>query len=293
MRSVRRLRVLAPHLAAAEPAPITHESIVGRAALNDNGNQREGERTIMSYGGLEARHSWSRVERAEEQALQHPLLQDESGAVLPSELAELQERELAAAGRGEYRLAAQLRDMRLVLSPKPPLSLADASPSSLQEQHDFFLENGFLCVKDVLDEAALARARPAYEAAMEPHKQVFLAECARGAGIGSEGGLRWDTGSDHYRTFYNGSFTDLMSKDTVFLDLVDSPKLLPILSLLVGLGGVEGDEAKPQLSPYNGIARSGGMSARVVPSAGNEHGYISWCVNSHLSARTADLTPII
>ena len=45
----------------------------------------------------------------------------------------------------------------------------------------------------------------------------------------------------------------------------------------------QADEAKPQLSPYNGIARSGGMSARVVPSAGNEHGYISWCVERFLS----------
>ena len=66
-----------------------------------------------------------------------------------------------------------------------------------------------------------------------------------------------------------------MGQDSVFLDLVDSPKLLPVLSLLVGLGGIEGEEDKPQVSPYNGTARTGGGGARVVPSEENTNGYVS------------------
>ena len=211
--------------------------------------------------------SFSRVERKGVTAVAAPLAQNADGSITADALVELHERELAAAASGEYRLAAQLRDLREVLGPRPPLTLEQASPAGVDEQYEFFLQNGFLVVPRVLVGERLLRAQRAYAAAMAEPRHEWEQERARGEGIGREGGLRWATGSDAYRTFYSGKFTDLMAEDDVFLDLVDSPKLLPVLMRVVGLGGLAEDGAAvPAVSPYNGMARSGGMTPRVVPS---------------------------
>jgi hypothetical protein len=60
----------------------------------------------------------------------------------------------------------------------------------------------------------------------------------------------------------------------VFLDLIDHPKLLPLLSEVCGCGGLL--DGVPAESPYHGVVRTGGMSGRVVPSEANEQGYLSW-----------------
>jgi hypothetical protein len=143
-----RLRAVAAHLqASSSGGSALAAALVGRPAMNDDGTQHnKGERRIMAYGGLEGVHSFSRVERPEARAVEHLLQQNpRTGAVLPEELAGLKQRELVAAEAGEYRLAAQLRDIRNVLTPHhQPLTLADASPSALEDQYEFFLQNGFL-----------------------------------------------------------------------------------------------------------------------------------------------------
>lgn len=164
--------------------------------------------------------SFNRVERRDVTAVSKLLAQRADGTVTAEALAVLHERELAAAAGSEYRLAAQLRDLREVLGPRPPLSLEQASPTDVDDQHEFFLRNGFVVVPRVLDGERLHRAQRAYTAAMVPHRLAWEQERARGEGIGREGGLRFLSGSDAYRTFYNGKFADLMAEDDVFLDLV-------------------------------------------------------------------------
>jgi hypothetical protein len=58
-------------------------------------------------------------------------------------------------------------------------------------------------VPDVFTGERLRRAQDGYLRATEPHRRAFLEEKARGEGIGHEGGLRFKSGSAHYRTFYN------------------------------------------------------------------------------------------
>ena len=73
-----------------------------------------------------------------------PFAVDDTGAVLPAELEALRQREQAAAARRDYRLAGQLQDVETVLAPRPGgrLTLADCAPASVEDQHEFFLENG-------------------------------------------------------------------------------------------------------------------------------------------------------
>eukprot|EP01048_Picozoa_sp_COSAG05_P000252 COSAG05_NODE_7_length_42457_cov_58.929152_9_plen_135_part_00 len=73
-----------------------------------------------------------------------PFAVDDTGAVLLDELEALRQREQAAAARRNYRLAAQLQDVLAVLEPRSGgrLTLTDCAPSSVEAQHEFFLENG-------------------------------------------------------------------------------------------------------------------------------------------------------
>eukprot|EP01047_Picozoa_sp_COSAG01_P055561 COSAG01_NODE_6200_length_3797_cov_318.655760_4_plen_285_part_00 len=95
-----------------------------------------------------------------------------------------------------------------------------------------------------------------------------------------------------YRSFFD--IPKLFEADDVFLNLIDRPKVVELLSRLVGLGGLDAGNDERRLiqgevtsrykgfpasrhSPYHGIAQAGGCQARVVPSSeANSHGYISW-----------------
>ena len=81
-----------------------------------------------------------------------PFAVDDTGAVLPAELEALRQREQAAAARRDYRLAGQLQDVETVLAPRPGgrLTLADCAPTSVEDKHEFFLEN---CVSEAASDS--------------------------------------------------------------------------------------------------------------------------------------------
>lgn len=68
---------------------------------------------------------------------------------------------------------------------------------------------------------------------------------------------------------------DLLSCDDIFIDLVDSPKLVPLLSMVAGRGGLDPGDSIGS-SGYHGTMRVGGMVGRVVPSEDNDEGYTRW-----------------
>jgi hypothetical protein len=74
------------------------------------------------------------------------------------------------------------------------------------------------------------------------------------------------------------------TRTVAFLDLIDHPRLLPLLSEVCGCGGLL--DGVPAESPYHGVVRTGGMSGRVVPSEANEQGYLSWHRYTHLRVVT-------
>eukprot|EP01051_Picozoa_sp_SAG22_P014228 SAG22_NODE_1695_length_3796_cov_3.361915_3_plen_188_part_00 len=84
----------------------------------------------------------------------------------------------------------------------------------------------------------------------------------------------YDNGTSYPQSTFD--LPSLPAKDDAFLDLVDHPKLLPLLAAVCGAGGLSSADAAPADSPYHGIVRCGGMSGRVVPAEANEQGYLSW-----------------
>lgn len=80
-----------------------------------------------------------------------------------------QEQELVAAR--EYRQAAMVKDLLDVLGPNvEPLALADCSPSSLEDQIEFFAENGFIVIPGLAEGDELVRLQAAWMRAEAPER---------------------------------------------------------------------------------------------------------------------------
>ena len=61
----------------------------------------------------------------------------------------------------------ELEQLLVTLGPRPHLTLADCTPSGVTAQRDFFRENGFVIVEDILQGASLRAAQTVFRAAME------------------------------------------------------------------------------------------------------------------------------
>ena len=185
-----------------------------------------------------------------QQALQ-PLRQHEDGSVLDDDLAWLQSQEQAAAQRQDYRQAQLLHDLRQALGPKPQLALEDCAPAGVDAQLEFFLQNGFCVLHNVLTAEQLPRARAAWMAAEEEAAAAW-----------------WENKDD--RTFFD--IRNLLALDDVFIDMVDSPAVVPLLSRITGdYRALEPDRLLSS-SGSNGCMWVGGMGGRIVPSEGNADG---------------------
>jgi hypothetical protein len=80
--------------------------------------------------------------------LGHRALDPESGWLRP-DLGGVRSATNAAAGSGDFRLAALLSDLAFVAEPRRPLSVADCAPPGPAEAAGFFRENGFVVVEQV------------------------------------------------------------------------------------------------------------------------------------------------
>lgn len=200
------------------------------------------------------------------------LRQNDDGSIVAADLDRLKERELAAARDAQYRLAAQLYATWDSLRPKPPLTVAEASPTGVEAQHAFFLENGFCVVPSVLSGDALGRAQHAWMRAQDETQREWDEQRQGGSGRGADN-LRFEN-RDVYRTFFD--IPNLLEVDDVFLDMVDSPALVPLLSRVAGNPQGLDPESSIAATRYDGTMRVGGMVGRVVPSVDNENGYTRW-----------------
>eukprot|EP01052_Picozoa_sp_SAG31_P055576 SAG31_NODE_15423_length_756_cov_0.844749_1_plen_157_part_10 len=114
------------------------------------------------------------------------LRQHADGAIFLEDLERLKERELAAARDCQYRMAAQLHATWDCLRPKATLAVEDASPTDVEQQHAFFLENGFCVVSDVLSGNALHRAQSAWLRAQDETQREWEAAKQGGTGRASD-----------------------------------------------------------------------------------------------------------
>ena len=150
------------------------------------------------------------------------LRQNDDGSVLPEDLAMLRREEEEAVAARDYRRAALLAATEEALRPKPRLTAEECSPTGVEAQHAFFLEHGFVFLRDVLPPEMLPRAQAAWTAAEERAQAEWEAKMAAGA----------DGLTQQDQRFFD--LPNLLSEDDVFIDMVDSPALVPVLSRLTG-----------------------------------------------------------
>ena len=95
---------------------------------------------------------------------------------------------------------------------------------------EFFLEQGFLFVDNILTGDALASAQAAYRSVLEPEKRAW-ADAVQAGEAASPGGSNTAAGR------YNAQYFDLphiLEQDDCFLDIVTHPRIISILERVVG-----------------------------------------------------------
>lgn len=146
-------------------------------------------------------------------------LEDDGCADL-ADLAVLQDEETRAAVAGDYRRAGFLRALSEALLPKPRIAVEDCLPDSVEDQHSFFLRHGFIFVRDILPADKLKVAQAAWTRAQARAKKVWHSKKAAGMLDASQ------------HLYYD--IPNLLEEDDCFIDMVDSPAIVPLMSRITG-----------------------------------------------------------
>ena len=99
-----------------------------------------------------------------------------------------------------------------------------------QSNAQFFLENGFLFVDNVLAGVELAAAQSAYTRSMEPEREAWAAALASNAAANP-------SASNTAAGAYNSRYFDLpriVEQDKSFLDIVTHPRIISVLQHAIG-----------------------------------------------------------
>lgn len=186
-----------------------------------------------------------------------------------------------AVASGDFRLAAALQDLLFVAEPKQPLTVSDCAPECAEDAVQFFLENGFVCVRQLFDPATLLRIQQAWDRAQAPARALWeesksLGTGARGLSFENQAEISSDPrfrNLPHGRLYFDIPVEDYFfaealqpGGDPVLLDMIDPPKLLGILQKIIGEDVV-----------------CVGVQPRTVPPE-NEGGYTTWHNDSHAGA---------
>jgi hypothetical protein len=201
------------------------------------------------------------------------LRQHSDGAVWAEDLDTLRRQEQQAAAKRNYRRAMLLRDIQQALGPRPPLTLEQCAPTRVDAQVAFFMRHGFCILHGVLTATQLQRAQAAWAVA----ERLAWKEWEGGrmaVGLNKADG----------RTFFD--IPDLLESDDVFIDVLDSPAVVPLLSRITGDHHALDTAQTLSASATKGCMWAGGLGGRVVPSQGNEDGYTRWHRDKDSSSST-------
>ena len=75
---------------------------------------------------------------------------------------------------------------------------------------------------------------------------------------------------------------NLLAEDDAFLEMVDSPALVPVMSRITGTPAALEPGGSVVGSSYTGCMRVGAMGGRVVPYERGTHGYTRWHLDQPL-----------
>ena len=230
-----RLRRVAGHLdaaaatAIARPATAAAAVVVSRRVIAEPADLGAGLLPLQLAPGLDA-----------------------SGRLqpLPESLDRLRQAMHAAAAAGDFRLATALQDVLFVAEPTAPLTVEACAPESPEECWDFFVENGFVCVRDLFGPEQLARIQAAWRRVQGPARALWQQAHAE-FGDTTGPGMFFDQlppghGNKEYQKMKGGRLwfdiyvDDFFQEaaepdgDPALLDLIAPPKLVSVLEQVVG-----------------------------------------------------------
>jgi hypothetical protein len=184
---------------------------------------------------------------------------------LPQELARVREAIRAAVASRDFREAALLQDLLHTAEPKPLLSVGDCAPACPVAARDFFLREGFVCVRNCFPPAKLQQLQRAWRRAQAPASQLWQEARHTAGNFSGEDfkPLPKFVGFGHGRLFYDipiklflqgyreqaaersragisagGSGGAAGADVAVLLDLTDPPPLMRVLEQVIGGGDV-------------------------------------------------------
>lgn len=197
-----------------------------------------------------------------------PALQNLDGTMSGVTLAELERRRRKAAASEDYERAGQLRDLLAAVRPRPQLSLEDAAPSTLAEQEAFFAEHGFVVVRHALAGERLAKVQAGWLSASSALRAEWEEAKRYGVGLNRHS---FASGATVSRKFYSVPWTAPGQIGDDFVDLIDLPKVVPLVEKLVG-----DSETNVYGQLRHGRARCTECSARSLPPDSEAVGYTYW-----------------
>jgi hypothetical protein len=192
-----------------------------------------------------------------------PLRVDTQLRALPEELQRVHAAITAASEAQDFRQAAALQDLLHVVEAKPALSVDDCCPSP-EDALEFFLREGFVCVRNVLNADQLQRLQAQWRQAQEPIRALWdEAKLIAGNFIGEDFQPEERFAHiPHGRLWFDMPLPQLFQEaaggDPVMLDIIDPPRLVQILEQIIG----------PDV-------RLVGIQPRTVPPEQNQ-GYTTW-----------------
>ena len=195
-----------------------------------------------------------------------PPLIEPDGRVTPATLERLQAEQRAAARRGDYPAAYQLKAVRDVLAPREPYTLAECAPTDVDAQVAFFETNGFVCVENAIEGPQLAAVQEAWEEHAAYSAAQWEASRANGVGIARHGFRAMRDGSPGVsRKIYSlesDTGENPFLSDPRLAELTAPQHILPLLTRLLC-----NSEERP---------RCGGVGPRVTPPDADAAGYTYW-----------------
>ena len=163
--------------------------------------------------------------------------------------------------KGDSGLPTRTQELGQLLATfaSPQLTLEDCTPKGLAAQTEFFHEHGFVVIEGVIQGEALRHAQAAYTAAMVGPLDEWEA-AQRG------GGRREDEDwfyLEPRKDMYINVPLDYVA-NPVFLDILDSPQLVPVVQRVM---------IEPQ-DQYDCYITTGLTPGRVIPVFEGEDGYL-------------------
>lgn len=211
------------------------------------------------------------------ETLQPLPLDTRGGGVALSKLKENRESERAALSAGDYRLAAEMRDLHSVLSPGTAEDLQDLDArfplADTEAQARFFYRFGFCILPAAFVGEHLQRLRAAWRRNQRPQREAWLAKASAEEHAASRG--RSATYFDVPSAKLFGGLSAQLDQgagadapDAVLLDLVDPQPLVALLQRLL------------VHDQWSSLRMGGLFQPRTYPpredSGGDARGYIGW-----------------